>query len=173
MTETTTSLPHDGYLHAVHDALAALGIEPDRSWTETPDGQQLDAVAELRTNPAIRAEWDGGVFLGWDQRAGWSLVDEGTNRTLYPLGLDVYANPKAVAQRAYTILFGAGSNPVDEVWGGAEALQAAVEAWATAPRSGHPQREQDSRRRFRWHKRAQDSLQTGARVHVGEHHLAR
>lgn len=125
----TTALPHDDYLQAVHDALAALGIEPDRSWTETPDGEQLDAVAEFRTNPAIRAEWDGGIYLGWDQRAGWSLVDEGTNRTLFPLDLGVYANPKAVALRTYTILFGAGSNPVDEAWDDAEALQGAVEAW--------------------------------------------
>lgn len=128
-TATTRALPHDAYLHAVHDALAALGIEPDRSWTETPDGQQLDAVAELRSNPAIRVEWDGGVFLGWDQHAGWSLVDEGTNRTLFPLGLGTYANPVAVAQRAYTILFGGGSNPVDETWDGADALRDAVEAW--------------------------------------------
>ena len=128
MTETT-ALPHDGYLQAVHDALGALGIEPDRSWAESPDGEQLDAVAELRSNPAIRAEWDGGVYLGWDQHSGWSLVDEGTNRTLHPLGLGVYANPAAVARRAYTILFGAGSTPVDEAWDGAQALQAAVEAW--------------------------------------------
>lgn len=133
MTGAATALPHDDYLQAVHDALAALGIEPDRSWTETPDGEQLDAVAEFRSNPAIRAEWDGGIYLGWGQRDGWSLVDEGTGRstgrTLYPLDLGVYANPAAVAQRTYTILFGADSNPVDETWDGAEALQSAVEAW--------------------------------------------
>jgi hypothetical protein len=91
-------LPHDDYATAVHQALTALGIEPDRTWTETPDGQQLDAVCEFRTHPAIRAEWPGGVFLGWDQSAGRSVVDQSGGRTLYPLEIGAYASPAAAEE---------------------------------------------------------------------------
>ena len=133
MTGILSRLPHDDYIDTVHAALAGLGIEPDRYWTETPDGRQLDAVLTFDTNPAISAEWPGGVFLGWDQRAGWSLIDTSTNRTLFPLGLGAYAGPQAVAVRAKTILFSAGSTPVDETWAGAAALEEAVKAWEATP----------------------------------------
>lgn len=131
MTDTA-NLPHDDYAASVVEALTAIGVTPDQWWTETPNGQQLDAVFTFGTNADIRQEWPDGVFLGWDQRQGWSLVDESTNRALFPLGLGTYAAPAAVATRTKTILFSAGSTPVDEAWDGAAALEEAVKAWETA-----------------------------------------
>lgn len=121
-------LPHDDYTAAVVEALAALGCEPANWWTETPDGQQLDAVIDFHARISPDA-WPDGVFLGWDQREGWSLTGTGENRNLYPLGLDTYANPAAVARRTLDRLLDEPDKAVDEQWDGAVALQDAVEAW--------------------------------------------
>lgn len=125
-------LPHDDYTAAVVEALKAIGVTPDQWWTETPDGQQLDAVImfDEKTSDAMDAEqWPAGAFLGWDQRAGWALVEGAFARSLTPLDLDTYANPAAVAQRARDRLLGEPDKPVVEAWDGAVALQDAVEAW--------------------------------------------
>ena len=127
-------LPHDDYAAAVVDALTAIGIVPDQWWTETADGQQLDAVIMFseKTHDAMDADaWPSGSFLGWDQRQGWSLVEGAFNRTLYPLDLDTYAAPAAVAQRARDRLLAPDEpdKPMVEAWDGAVALQDAVERW--------------------------------------------
>ncbi|WP_328907999.1 hypothetical protein OG230_36220 [Streptomyces sp. NBC_00234] len=38
--------------------------------------------------------------LSWTSSDGWALTDTGPNRTAYPLDLDPYAAPAAVAARA-------------------------------------------------------------------------
>ena len=121
-------LPHEDYTAAVVEALTELGCEPANWWAETPDGQQLDAVIDFhaRISPEF---WPDGVFLGWDQREGWSLTGTGESRNLYSLDLDAYANPAAVADRARAWLLGLPVTPVDEAWDGAVALQDAVERW--------------------------------------------
>ena len=132
MTEhaTTTALPHDAYIEAVHEHLASIGLHPTGATVTTPDGQQLDGVISLRPGQGYDPEqWPDGVYLGWDQHAGWSLCTEGTNRSLYPLNLDVYAYPAAVATRAHSELWDEPVSWVDEAWDGADALRSAVEAW--------------------------------------------
>lgn len=126
------NLPHEDYAAAVVEALTELGYEPANWWTETPDGQQLDAVIDFHARISPDA-WPDGAFLGWDQREGWSLVSTGENRNLYPLDLDVYANPSAVAERTRTFLVGDPVTPVHERWDGAVALQDAVEQWEATP----------------------------------------
>ncbi|MFC5905474.1 hypothetical protein, partial [Streptomyces zhihengii] len=75
-------------------------IEPGACWTETPDGEQLDAV--FRDWPAgIVAEehWPHGVYLGWDQRNGWLLIEDGGSRNTWPLSENsgTYSRPRQIA----------------------------------------------------------------------------
>lgn len=119
-------MPHDTYIDAVAHHLTGVGHEPAQWWTTTPDGEQLDGVIEFRgtPNPGL---WTGRVWLGWGQRAGWALCDD--TRTLFPLDLDTYAAPEAVAVRAVDRLTGRPDSAVDEGWDGAEALAEAVQEW--------------------------------------------
>lgn len=118
--------PHDNYIEDVANHLTSLGHEPMQQWTTSPDGEQLDGVIEFRgtANPDL---WTGRVWLGWDQRDGWSLCDD--DRTLFPLDLDTYAAPEAVAARAVDRLTGRPDSAVDEGWDGAEALSGEVRKW--------------------------------------------
>lgn len=120
-------MPHDDYIDAVAHHLTRLGHEPAQWWTESPDGEQLDGVIILGDTDN-RDLWPGRVWLGWDQRAGWMLCDD-QERTLYPLKLDTYAAPEAVAVRAVDWLTGRPDADVDEGWDGAEVLAEAVRAW--------------------------------------------
>ena len=119
-------LPHDNYIDAVAHHLTRLGHEPAQWWTETPDGEQLDGVIIFgdTANPDL---WAGRVWLGWDQRVGWSLCDD--TRTLFSLGVGRYAAPEAVATRAADRLTGRPDTVVDVGWDGAEALAEAVWKW--------------------------------------------
>jgi len=119
-------LPHDDYIDAVGHYLTSLGHDPDQWWTESPDGEQLDGVIILgdTANPDL---WTGKIWLGWDQRDGWSLCDD--TRTLSPLDLGTYAAPEAVAGRASERLTGRPDTAVDEAWDGAEALAEAIRVW--------------------------------------------
>lgn len=120
-------MPHDNYIEDVAHRLASLGHEPEQWWTTTPDGEQLDGVIELR-GTANSDLWTGRVWLGWDQHAGWALCDTET-RNLFPLDLDTYAAPEAVAARAADRLAGRPDSAVDEGWDGAEALAEEVRKW--------------------------------------------
>ena len=119
-------LPHDDYIDAVAYYLTKFGHEPVQWWTESPDGEQLDGVIVLgdTVNPDL---WTGKVWLGWDQRDGWSLCDDA--RTLFPLDLGTYAAPEAVATRAADRLTGRSDTAVDEDWDGAGVLAEAIRAW--------------------------------------------
>ncbi|ACU71835.1 hypothetical protein Caci_2926 [Catenulispora acidiphila DSM 44928] len=119
-------MPHDGYINEVAYQLTQLGHEPTQQWTTSPDGEQLDGVIVF--DDADPALWPDHVWLGWDQHNGWALCDNGT-RALFPLDLDVYAAPGAVAVRAADRLTGRQDTDVDEDWDGAAALAEAVRAW--------------------------------------------
>lgn len=102
------SLPHEDYMAAVADALTAQGIEPTTWWTETPDGQQLDAYFQLPTDSGAPAEhWPHGVGLGWDQYTGWTLIERGGGQNVYPLSSEagIYGQPLQVATDAWNRLF--------------------------------------------------------------------
>lgn len=118
--------PHDNYIEDVAHHLTSLGHEPSQQWTTSPDGEQLDGVIEFcgTANPDL---WTGRVWLGWDQRDGWALCDD--SRTLFPLDLDTYAAPEAVAVRVADRLTGRPDSAVDEDWDGAEALAEAIDVW--------------------------------------------
>lgn len=119
-------MPHDDYIAAVAHHLTRLGHEPTQWWTTTPDGEQLDGIIYVSdtANPNL---WGSRVWLGWDQRDGWSLCDD--TRTLFPLDLDTYAAPEAVAARAIDRLTGRPDSTVGEDWDGAETLAEAVREW--------------------------------------------
>lgn len=119
-------MPHDGYVDSVAHYLTSLGHEPTQQWTTSPDGEQLDGVIEIG-DTASPDLWTGRVWLGWDQRDGWSLCDD--TRTLFPLDLDTYAAPEVVAVRAADRLTGRPDSAVDEGWDGAEALAEEVRKW--------------------------------------------
>lgn len=117
---TVEQLPHDDYAKQVAAALADLGHELTW-WTETPDGEVLDAVFTLDEDLAL---WPDGVFLGWDQRDGWRLVD----KNIWPLDVDTYARPSDVAAMAHAKLLGLPDPAVSQVEVAA-GVEAAVTAW--------------------------------------------
>lgn len=123
------SLPHDGYMGQVADALEARGVKPSNWWTESPDGEQLDGVLAFDNHPAIDGEWPEGICLAWDQNHGWNLIVGRENRWLDPLPVGAYAHPQAVASQTFHRLQGRSFFEVDDSWDGAAALLAAVEAW--------------------------------------------
>lgn len=129
----TDALPHENYVDAVFEALDKFGLHPKDAMTTTPDGEQLDGVVSF-LHSEFPDDWPDGVHLSWDQHEGWSLCSEGTNRSLYPLDLETYAAPTAVADRARTRLLGLPDMPSPEAWDGAATLQSAVEAWETDSR---------------------------------------
>lgn len=126
---STENLPHEAYMELVGDALAKIGyVAP--LFTSTPDGEQLDGWFEFDDHLDTE-EWPDGVYLGWDQRRGWSLTSTGTNRNTWPLdGLDTYARPEDVAAVAHSRLVDA---PIPDVtpWERADEIEAAVKAWET------------------------------------------
>lgn len=123
---TPDKLPHDPYMRLVGEALAALGyIAP--MWTETPDGEQLDAVFEI-DDERSGDRFPDGVTLGWDQHDGWQLITNGPARTLYELPLDTYARPEDVAAVVHARLTGMPDPAVIE-WDQADEWEAIVTAW--------------------------------------------
>lgn len=116
---TTDRLPHDEYAGQVAAELDALG-HAITWWTETPDGEVLDAVFTFDEDLAL---WPDGVFLGWDQRDGWRLVD----KNVRPLDVDTYARPADVAAMTHARLLG---QPDPEVSGvDVAGVEDAVIAW--------------------------------------------
>lgn len=129
MTIYMRELPHDPYMAKVDDALEALGISVKDAWTETPDGEQLDAVFKFN-DPRIDAEWPDGIYLAWDQRRGWALITECDSRSVYDFDLGEYAHPHAVALIAKEMLLGEEILPsVDAPWDGGQEVMSAVKAW--------------------------------------------
>lgn len=94
----TDALPHDPYMTAVVGALAQVGIEPDDWWTEDANDGLLEAVIRWSA-PADPDYWPHGVYLAWDQRRGWLLIEDGGGRNYGPVSPDVwtYADPRQVA----------------------------------------------------------------------------
>lgn len=130
MTQNQTpALPHEDYLQAVLGALQELDVDATDAQTSTPDGQTLDGWINFSTR-AYENDWPHGVYLGWDQHLGWALCDQGT-RTLFPLDLDTYAHPRAVAHRTIDRLTGSPDGEITQWndWPGAVKVQDAVEQW--------------------------------------------
>lgn len=137
-----TTLPHDSYMDLVHAHLADLGMFPAGFRTDDPDGEQLDAVFEFPENSVSDDEWPDGVYLSWTSSDGWALVDTGASRTAYPLGIDAYSKPAAVAALTRTRLAGRSDPDLGSTdWDLRSLLVAEVDAWmdgrATGTSSNH------------------------------------
>lgn len=125
-----TDLPHAPYMDLVHAHLADLGMFPTGFRTDDPDGEQLDAVFEFPENSVSDDEWPDGVYLSWTSSNGWALVDTGSSRTTYPLGIDAYSKPAVVAAFTRARLAGRPDpdlGPTD--WDLRSSFATAVDAW--------------------------------------------
>lgn len=123
-------LPHDPYMDIVHAHFSDLGMFPAGFRTDDPDGQELDAVFEFHDEAVSEDEWPDGVYLSWTSCDGWALTNTGPNRSIYPLDLDLYAAPAAVAAHTRARLAGTPdpeAGPTD--WNLREAFAAEIGEW--------------------------------------------
>jgi len=132
----TNALPHDPYITAVADHLAAYGITVTDGGTSQND-DLLDGWITVDPASTSADSWPHGVYLGWDQRNGWLLIEQGGGRNTDPLdpgGVRTFSSPQQVACSAANALRGgAATRPItnDGTWSwDPRPLQAAVEAWA-------------------------------------------
>ncbi|MPY47093.1 DUF6292 family protein [Streptomyces acidicola] len=131
-----TSLPHDSYIEAVTTELATYGITVTKADTTTQDGELLEAFIEFDQTDINTDTWQDGVYLGWDQRRGWHLIEAGGGRNvteLDPEGVNVFSSPQQVAWSAGRALNGRlVSGPIRNdgswVWD-SRPLEAAIAAW--------------------------------------------
>ena len=140
------ALPHDPYITAVVDALANAGLDPDSYWTDDAetdprgDGCEMMLDAVLTWNDdhhALNAAaLPHGLILLWAHSAEqWQyapLREHGANEEPQFLPyLGQYADPAAIVPTVRALLAG---EPVPEgyapYWHPADAVKAAVEAWA-------------------------------------------
>lgn len=142
---TTKALPHDPYITAVIDALTTAGLEPDSYWTSDaeidPYATGDDAGCTTMLNAVIG--WDdstdddtGGLLLLWDHPAEqWQharpRVEGGNTEPEFLPTLGRYAQPGSVVAAVSALLAG---DPLPEgyapYWHEADAVRAAVDAWA-------------------------------------------
>jgi hypothetical protein len=144
-------LPHDPYITAVIEALAAAGLEPTEWWTSDGelDRYRDDEHAGLATmldayliwddeHPALSTEaHEHGIALVWEHPAEqWQWAPREANGHLahdpefLPL-LGRYADPAAVVATVRALLAG---EPLPEgyapYWHPADSVRVAVAAWA-------------------------------------------
>ncbi|MFF5445505.1 hypothetical protein [Streptomyces sp. NPDC012888] len=100
----SNALPHDAYMADVAGQLTAYGLEPEQWWaceddSGTPDSDRLDGVFQWLPGTASSEHWPHGVYLTWDQYAGWRLIEEGEGRAVHALSEDVgvFTHPRQVA----------------------------------------------------------------------------
>jgi hypothetical protein len=131
------SLPHDDYMTAVADHLAALGIIVTDGGTSEND-DLLDGWITIDPASASVETWPHGVYLGWDQKRGWLLIEAGGSRSvtdLDPSAVRIFSSPQQVACSAANALRGRlATGPItnDGTWSwDPRPLQDAVKAWAS------------------------------------------
>jgi hypothetical protein len=128
------TLPHDPYMDLVHARLSDLGMFPTGFRTDDPDGEQLDAVFEFPDNSVSDDEWPDGVYLSWTSSDGWALTDTGSSRTTYPLNIDPYSDPAAVAAVTRARLAGRPELDLGSTdWDLRELISESVNAWIDQP----------------------------------------
>jgi hypothetical protein len=102
-------LPHDHYIDAVLDALSAAELGPDRYFTETSDGERLDAVLSWsRNNLHVNtAEWPHGVLICWSQLDFWEYAGiraDGYNDSPRELIREEIPSPDSVVEAVRVLL---------------------------------------------------------------------
>lgn len=92
-----SNLPHDDYMAAVARALRAEDIEPTEWWTAEED-ERLDGVFQWDDGTPRPQHWPHGVYLSWDQRDGWTLIEAGGGHQVHALpDCRTYGDPRQVA----------------------------------------------------------------------------
>lgn len=128
-------LPHDDYMTAVADHLAAYNITvTDGGGSE--NGALLDGWITIDSANLNGDQWPHGVILGWDQQRGWTLIEQGGGRNVHdldPTAVRMFSSPQQVAYSAQAALRGRMSTgPItnDGSWSwDPRPLQAAIKAW--------------------------------------------
>ncbi|WP_405718093.1 hypothetical protein [Streptomyces sp. NBC_00046] len=146
----TDHLPHDPYITAVIDALAAAGLEPDNYWTSDAeiDPYATGDDAGCTTMLSAVIGWDDtaideddeagqdGLFLFWDHPAEqWQWArprpEGGNTEPEFLPKLGRYSDPNAVVDTARALL---ADEPLPEgyapYWHPADTVRTAVTAWA-------------------------------------------
>jgi hypothetical protein len=127
-----SALPHDPYVAAVDVALCAAGLGSDDGWTESPDGERLDAVLIWNHGPG-RDAWPGGVLISWSQFDGWQYAGrrpDGGNEQPQALVHDFFAAPEVIVEAVRALLSGGDGLPLSGVpWSGKTELQSALSEW--------------------------------------------
>ncbi|MFE0353555.1 hypothetical protein ACFW2I_08685 [Streptomyces nigra] len=130
-------LPHDDYMTAVADHLAAYNITVADGGTSEND-DLLDGWITIDPVSVSADAWPHGVYLGWDQRNGWTLIEQGGARNvqaLDPTAVRTFSSPQQVACSAANALRGRmATGPItnDGSWSwDPRPLQDAVKAWAS------------------------------------------
>lgn len=130
-----SDLPHDQYIDTVNAALTAAGLGPSDGFTETPDGEQLDAVLNWRSDHPLVApsELPHGMLICWSQYEGWEYAwgnEDGSNSTPRPLVREFIPSPDDIVTAVGTLLHGADDLPIDGTpWEGKDELSEALAAW--------------------------------------------
>lgn len=128
------TLPHDPYMDQVHAHLSDLGIFPTGFRTDEPEGAELDAVFALPDHAVAEDEWPDGVYLSWTSSDGWALTDTGSSRTAYPLDIDPYSHPAAVAAITRARLAGQPDpEDIPTTWTLRAETETAVDSWRRQP----------------------------------------
>ncbi|WP_329309368.1 hypothetical protein [Streptomyces microflavus] len=131
-----TSLPHDPYMAATANALAAWGLAP-ASWWSAEEDERLDGV--FRWDAVPSEHWPHGVYLSWDQHTGWNLIETGGTRNLHRLpNCRTYCDPQQVASDTRALLaqgpdaITPGPITLDARWDLRD-TQNAVQRWEATP----------------------------------------
>lgn len=125
-----TVLPQDPYMNLVHAHFSDLGMFPAGFRTDDPDGELLDAVFEFHDEAVSEDEWPDGVYLSWTSSDGWALTDTGSSRTIYPLDIDPYSAPAAVAAITRARLAGQPDPDIGSTdWDLRKSISAEVNSW--------------------------------------------
>ncbi|TVL89723.1 DUF6292 family protein [Streptomyces sp. SAJ15] len=129
------TLPHDDYITAVADALDGYGITVADGGTSEND-DLLDGWITFAPSSVNADAWPHGVILGWDQRNGWTLIEQGGGRNVDPLdptAVCTFTSPQQVAFPVANALRGrmaSGPSTNDGTWTwDPRPLEAAVAAW--------------------------------------------
>ncbi|MFJ7063729.1 hypothetical protein ACIQVA_39865 [Streptomyces microflavus] len=74
------------------------------------------------------------MYLSWTSGGGWALTDRSSSRAVYPLGIDPYSRPAAVASLTRARLAGQPDPDTGSTgWDLAAPLSDAVSAWHDSP----------------------------------------
>lgn len=145
MTEAS-ALPHDLYLTEVYLALYDVGLNPDHHTLDNSDTRGTHCYLRGILHQPPYQRWPHGLLLIWEWHTGieadqgepergpawlWAaLRPDGSNTELTLLPVDGYANPTQVAAALDELIStGEAVKRRPGRWRGADALDAACEAW--------------------------------------------